>query len=187
MPIYALSARQAGPTSITLAWPSITGANSFTVLMSTSQFGVYSPVVSGITGYECTVGGLSTGTMYFFKVEATAFISTGTQVEVSEPIVVRARPLRPSWASASSGSRQGQIELNWGTVNECDGYAIYISDSPYGVFSLIEVLEGKGIDKVAINGLRSGDRYYFKIAAVSQAGAAKIPSVFTGIISAAAR
>ena len=183
LPKAVLGGNHVSPTAIKISWNAVAGAESYNLLMATSQSGTYNAIASSITATEFIAAGLSTGTTYYFKVEAVA----GEKKSMSDVLAVRARPLRPASANAAPGPKNGQITLNWGAVAECDGYAIYVSQSLTGTYSLKQVVSGKNTLSTTLSGFRSGETCYFKVVSFVQVGPAKVPSVYTGAIYSTAK
>src|SRR5262249_20701998 len=59
-----------GARKITLKWSSAAGAASYTIARSQSSGGPYATVASGVTGTSYQNTGLTSGTMYFYVVNA---------------------------------------------------------------------------------------------------------------------
>ena len=178
-----LTGSHISPSEIKLSWNAVIGATGYSVLSAPSQNGPYSALASLQAGTSYSVTGLSIGATNYYKVE-TALESGNIS---SNTLAIRARPLRPSSAGAASGPNTSQVSLNWGAVNECDGYAVYVSSQANGSYSLLETIEGSHNTSVVVSGLHSGGIYYFKIVAYVQIGPVKVPSVYTGVIATQAR
>jgi hypothetical protein len=64
---------------------------------------------------------------------------------------------------------------------------VYVSTSRTGTYTLKSVVSGRDSLSAQISGLKSGATYYFKVASYVQVGPAKVPSVYTGVVSAKAK
>ncbi|MCL1804370.1 MAG: fibronectin type III domain-containing protein, partial [Eubacteriaceae bacterium] len=178
-----MSVNHDSPTSVKVSWTSVPGAASYNLYQSSSATGAFTQIQTGLTGNSFIVTGLSTGSYYYFKAEAVV----GSEKIEALPIAVRARPLRPAFIKAATGSKAGQVVVTWDAVAQCDGYAIYYSTSQNGTYVLKTLIAGKNNTSGVVTGLRSGDTYYFKVVSYTQTSAAKIPSVYSGPVSAKAR
>ncbi|MCL1803983.1 MAG: hypothetical protein FWG30_10210 [Eubacteriaceae bacterium] len=125
------------------------------------------------------ISGLTTGEFYYF--EAIPY-SNDVKGIPSDILALRARPQRPATLSATPFSRG--VRLNWGGVNDCDGYAVYMSTSINGTYELYTLVAGRNNLSSSVTGLASGRTYYFKVCAYKQVGAKKVPSVYSGLVTA---
>jgi hypothetical protein len=180
----ALGASHASPSSISLNWTAVTGATGYNLYQASSSAGSYQLIASNTQSLGATATGLATGSYYWFKAAAVDAKGEGA---LSDPIQVRARPLRPASINAAPGSKTGSVKVSWGSVAECDGYAVYVSTSRTGTYTLKSVVSGRNSLSAQVTGLKSGATYYFKVASYVQVGPAKVPSVYTGVVSAKAK
>ena len=66
----------AGSGQVSLSWPAVTGAASYTLSYGTAP-GAYTATVTGLPGLTDTVTGLTNGTPYYFAVQAVNAGGTG--------------------------------------------------------------------------------------------------------------
>lgn len=60
--------------------------------------------------------------------------------------------------------RKGNVEINWEkTASQCDGYEIMYSQYPSFINNQVVDVNNKNAKKIALQGLKSGEFYYFKI------------------------
>ncbi len=169
------------PTSVTAA----AGAAQATVSWSAPV----SDGTSAITGYEVTpyvagvaqvatsvgvvttttVGGLTNGTTYTFRVAAKNVIGTGAQSIESNAVTPKAVPAVPTNVTATLGV--GQATVNWVAPASDGGSAItgydvtrYVGGVAYGTTSVGVVTQ------TTVSGLTNGTTYTFRVAAKNAAG-----------------
>jgi hypothetical protein len=180
----AIGASHASPTSVSLNWNAAAGATGYNLYQANSSTGNYQLIATNTPNLSAAATGLATGSYYWFKAAA---VDAKGEIAVSDPIQVRARPLRPASINAAAGSKTGSAKVSWGSVAECDGYAVYVSTSRTGAYTLKSVVSGRNSLSAQVAGLKSGATYYFKVASYVQVGPAKVPSVYTGVVSAKAK
>jgi hypothetical protein len=78
-------------------------------------------------------------------------------------------PAAPQGASASAGDHDGEIILSWNPVANARSYIVESSLDPANVASWTHVGISTSASKVVSN-LKSGTRYWFRVAAVSAGG-----------------
>lgn len=61
----------AGNASVTVSWSAVSGADSYTVKVSTATGGPYGTAAAGVTGTSYAHSGLTNGNTYFYVVSAT--------------------------------------------------------------------------------------------------------------------
>lgn len=156
-------------TQLTASWNAVTtpvAATSYNLRYSTSS-GMSSPTtITGVTGTSRAVTSLTTGTTYYFQVQAlnganpSAWSSTASGVP-AVPV--------PSCISLSGTTTTGT------TVNWCDvsGASYVIEYSTASNFSSVNcstptgcTTSASGTTSKAITGLQQGTRYYFRVKAV---------------------
>lgn len=151
-------------TQITVSWNAVTTpvpATSYTLRYSTSS-GMTSPTtISSISGTSRQVTGLTTGTTYYFQVQAVAGAqqSSWTSPPVSGVPIV---PV-PSCISATVNS-VSQITVNWCAVAGATSYTIHYSKASN--FSSYSTLAGATGTSQAVTGLQQGATWYFRVIAV---------------------
>jgi len=173
-------------SSITISWESVTGATGYNVYRSTTADGTYIFVSASAT-ISYTNTGLSSGTIYYYKVQAYNSVVTGTQ---SGYISVATLPNMPTGVTATANSTSS-ITVSWGSVTGADRYYIYRSAAASGAYSEIGTSETASY---ADNSLSSSTTYYYKIAAYNSGGigsqsnyasTATLPDVPTGVTATA--
>lgn len=93
---FSLTSAIAGDGQVTLTWPTVSGASSYTVSYATSSNGTYTPVSGSIASPQ-VVSGLTNGTTYYFKVSA---VNAGGSTDAS---IVSATPFAPMPSCTQTG------------------------------------------------------------------------------------
>jgi predicted phage tail protein len=182
-PTGLLAGTETGSNSIALSWdaPENDGGSAITgyeVYEGTTSGGesTSAPACTATTTLTCSVNGLTTGTQYFFFVEATNIAgSSGPSSEVSSVAGVNP-PSAPTGLEASTTEASGTVILDW-SAPENDGggaitsYEVYVGTSPGGESTTTPACTDTtpllGCDAF---GLINGTKYYFIVEATNAAG-----------------
>ena len=159
----------AGDKQVTLTWPSVTGATSYTLYWATST-GVTkttgTAIASATSPYTHT--GLTNGTPYYYVVTATK----GTE-ESKESPEASATPADsgttvspPVYLAAVAGDKQ--ITLTWGAVTGATTYTVYWSTST-GVTKTTGTAIASATSPYTHTGLTNGTPYYYVVTATKGA------------------
>ena len=125
--------------------------------------------VSDLTGPSHSVGGLSPGTTYYFRLYAInqfGAVSDPSEV-VSEDTQVAAPDGAPT-ISATANS-PSQITVSWSAVSGATSYTLQRSTSSTFASNVSSTPDLTGTS-LAVTGLNAGTRYYFRAFAVSPGG-----------------
>ena len=160
-------------TSITCTWSKVDIADSYFIYLSTTSGSFTSPI--GITPNTTTTNlfsGLTTGTHYYFRIEA--YKNTTPIPTISVPadfdMILAAGPTNFTTSTITATS----ITCTWNQVTSADSYKIYISTTSGSFTSPIDITP-KTTTTNLFSGLNPSTTYYFQIV-----------SVKTGTLSAAA-
>lgn len=147
-------------TDIKIKWSGITDATGYRLYRSTSENGTYVQI-KALSSTSYTDTGLTSGTLYYYKVRAYKKIS-GTNVysnysafKVGVPLLV------PFFTSVVSASNT-KINLTWNAVTGVTGYKLYRSDSQSGTYTCIKTITTTSFKDTE---LTEGKVYYYKIRA----------------------
>jgi len=159
-----LTATASGYNQIYLTWPSISGTSYYILSRSTSYSGSYSTVtVTPSTSYTDT--GLSSGTTYYYKVEAIN--SSGSYIYYSNITNATANSSSSSGNLTATSSGSNQIYLSWPTISGTTYYILSRSTSYSGSYSTVTITPSTGYTDT---GLSTGTTYYYKVEAINSSG-----------------
>jgi fibronectin type 3 domain-containing protein len=152
----------AGSGQVALSWTASAGneASSYSLYEGTTSGGESgTPVQTGITGTSQTVGGLSAGGAYYFKVAGVNSSGTGA---LSAEVSVTLPPTTPTNLAATAG--KAEVMLTWTASSGASDYYVYYGTSSGNATTKSAAVTGTS---TAITGLSSGTTYYFVVKAYS--------------------
>lgn len=167
-------------TQITVTWPDIQYETSYSLQYTTNGSSWTSPAPTTISGIAAnttsyTVSGLTTGTQYFFRLQALASADTSDWSATANAITVLPAPA----CVATSGSSNTQIVPDW---NASVGAVTY--NVQYGPGSYSSQSTGITGTSLTINGLNNGTTYISRVQAVNGSNTsawANCPNRTTGV------
>ncbi len=156
----------AGVQQVVLSWTAVPLAASYTVKYGTAPGGPYTTTLPGITGTGTTVTGLTSGTSYYFVVDAVN--AGGTSLDSAEKTAIPTFPLPATPANVVATSGDTLAGLSWNAVPGATSYNIKYGTTntgPYGT-----VISGVTGTSSTVTGLTDGTQYYFVVSAVGPGG-----------------
>ncbi|HWY23282.1 MAG TPA: fibronectin type III domain-containing protein, partial [Nevskia sp.] len=156
----------AGSGSVTLRWTASPNATTYYIYKSTTAGGEAPPAVTSASGSSTsiTIGGLSNGTTYFFKIKASN--GGGTSAYSNEASTIAGPALAPTNVTASAAATPGRVTLNWTASANATTYYIYKSTTSGGEAPpAVLAVSGGSSTTATVTGLTSGTRYFFEIKA----------------------
>lgn len=159
-------AASSGDSRADLKWLKTPGASSYNVYIADSGSGSFSKLWS-LTGTAYSATGLTNGKTYNFIIKAVNAAGEGPSSDIAEakPVEISAPPVPPS----SLGTYPGDMFVNliWPASSGALGYTVYQSFSETGTYFPVGTIND--LNYRAIN-LQNGVTYWFKVAAVNEAG-----------------
>lgn len=157
-----LDAVAVGPTSIYLFWDPVLYGETYTVYRSLSERGFYEPIGTS-TGIDYVDDTCTPEVPYFYRVIATDDLG----YFIAESKAVSAQTAYPiPYAVDAETLSDSSIKVTWTPVDDVDGYVVYRSTTPDGVYEEVGTPTGA---EFTDTGLTSNTDYYYKVA-VSVAG-----------------
>jgi fibronectin type 3 domain-containing protein len=148
-----------------LNWAASAGATSYTISYGTTQGGPYPTVLTGVTGTNDTITGLTNGTTYYFVVSAVDSAGAGANSTEANTTPV-AVPNTPANLVATSGN--GQVVLTWSASTGATSYTVSYGTTSGGPYPT--VLTGITNPTDTITGLTNLTAYYFVVSAQNSTG-----------------
>lgn len=122
------------PTSVTLSWTAVTGADGYNIYRATIATGPYT-FINTTTGTTYTDTGLMPNTTYFYQITT---LQDNVEGETSDPIEAITEalpaPITPTGLTATPQSPT-TILLNWTPVTGASYYNVYRSTTANGPFT----------------------------------------------------
>jgi hypothetical protein len=101
--------------------------------------------------------------------DETKILSAGVHVKSTAASPSASETVAPAGLSASAGDHEGEIDLIWDKAKGAKSYVLERSPDPPTASSWAhEAVSPKS--SATVNGLTSGTRYWFRVAAVTSAG-----------------
>jgi len=175
-----LKAVSAGYNSNKLTWTAVAGATGYSLYRSTSPTSGFT-YIKTVTSATYTNTGLTTGTTYYYKIEAYTMVGT-TKIYSAFTSVVSAKPIpaTPTGLTAARASATS-IKISWNAVTGATGYAMYRSTSSTSGFTYVKTVTSASYTNT---GLTTGTTYYYQIKAYTTVGTTKIFSTATAAVGA---
>ena len=170
--LFNITSSDITTTTIDLDWGTIIGADSYTVQRSSSStFSSVSQTYSNIGRSEYTVTGLSSNTLYYFRVRAEGITSitdsAWSNIESSttnEEVDLTQLSTPTLFNITSSDITTTTIDLDWGIIINNNTYTVQRSSSS-DFSSVSQTYFNISSSEYTVTGLSSGILYYFRVKA----------------------
>ena len=154
-----------GVGQIVVSWNASPGATQYSVFMGTAAGGEAATPVQTVPGLQVPVTGLSSGSKYYFYVQAQTPI--GPSMPSVESSATPLSPPGPTNLSATAGANE--VTLTWSAAANAMTYDVYAGTSPGGEAATPVQAAISGLSTV-ISGLTGGTQYYYTVRAETPAG-----------------
>ena len=166
--------------SINVKWGSIAGASKYEVYRATSSVGLYT-LVSTTTAISYTNSGLTSNSIYYYKVRAYRLIGK-VKVYSAYSSVLSAKPMPATPVAVKAASiAYNSINIRWNAVYGVSGYEVYKATGSKGSCTLVSTTAGLSYNNT---GLMTNTSYYYMVRAYRLIGTAKVYSGFSALVSA---
>ena len=174
-PPTGLAVSSISPTSVTLSWPAVSGATSYSLYSGTAASSL-TLNTQNIATTSITVSGLTTNTNYYFALTATNSLGTSAQSSPLGPITpALSVPGAPSGLSAVPSN--GSVSLSWTAPNNggsaITGYTIKYATTPGGAATSSSSISTASTS-ATVNSLVNGTTYYFQVLATNAKGSSAL-------------
>lgn len=177
--VISLSSNSLSFTSVNITWNAIQNATSYTLARAKDANFTTEYVTTSLTTPGTAVTGLSIGTQYFLRVQASNGISQVTNW--SNTLNVQTLSLNAPVITSVTGGNTSLIPT-WNSVANATSYQLqYSTTNPFTSTTTINNITGTSR---ALTGLLQGQNYYFQVIAVNgsyNSPASTITSATTGV------
>jgi fibronectin type 3 domain-containing protein len=162
--VPTLQSVTAGDAQVTVTYTASLGASSYTIYYTTTAGGeATGSQYAGQIQTTVTIGGLTNGTKYYFKVAA---VGTGGSSAMSNELSATpmgAAPAAPTLQTATAGT--SQVALTWTASAGATSYTLYRSTTAGGeaTGTAIPNISTTSYTNTALTG---GTKYYYKVVAL---------------------
>lgn len=169
------------PTVLTFDWNESSGAESYTMQVSTSN--TFSPLVVNreeLTGTSSEVTALSPGTVYFWRVNARNSAGSSAWSEIWSFATQGDRPSAPILVAPANGAtgQPASLTFSWNSVPEAVDYQLQVA--PNAEFTgPIPVDATLTTTSREVTGLSSGTLYYWRVRARNSSGNGNWSEIWT--------
>ncbi len=161
------------PVSLSLNWGAVTGAATYSVLVSTAaNFATTVSSQTGIAGLTASLSGLANSTTYYWEVNAANIGGTSNWSAVWNFTTIIAIPGVPQLsAPANNAAAQPvSLSLSWGSVSGATGYVLMVSTAANFATTAVSQT-GFAAAQYALTGLANNVTYYWEVGATNVNGA----------------
>ena len=155
-------------------------SSKYEVYRATSSVGKYT-LISTTTAISYTNSGLTSNSVYYFKVRAYRLIgSVKVYSGYSSVLSAKPMPATPTALKAAATS-YNSINIRWNAVYGVSGYEVYKATGSKGSCTLVSTTTGVSYNST---GLMTNTSYYYMVRAYRLNGNVKIYSGFSALVSA---
>ncbi|HEV8538637.1 MAG TPA: glycosyl hydrolase family 18 protein [Bacteroidota bacterium] len=180
------NAASAISTSPTLSWNAAAGASSYRVQLSTSSsFATMKVDKSGIASTSYAVSGLSSGIVYYWRVNATNNTGSSNWSGVYTFTTAPVAPSKPVLASPVNGATNLATTptLSWNAATGATSYRLQVSMSSSFPSTIVDK-SAITSTAYATSSLASSTKYYWRVNATNTGGTSAWSNVFSFTTSA---
>ena len=172
------------PVNITLSWNQSANAATYGIQVSTtSSFATFVINENGLINPTKSLTGLSQGTTYYWRINATNTSGTSqwspaySFSTVAAPVILPTAPTLISPANLSTAQLTSPT-LSWSAVNGTINYGLQISTNANFSTTIVN-LTGLTTLNTLVSGLTAGTTYYWRVNASNSAGVGPWSAVFS--------
>jgi hypothetical protein len=159
--------------ALTVSWGSVATATSYSVQVSAATtFAVLTVNQTGVIAADLAVAGLTAGTTYYWRANATDGTSTSVWSTVWSFTVATTAPAAPVLAAPANNAANEptSLTISWNAAARATGYEAQLSTVSTFATTVFDQAGVTGLN-AAVTGLVSGTTYYWRVDASNAAGA----------------
>ena len=164
-------------SAIALSWSKVAGSNIRYYVFSYNPGTKKYTCLGYTTGTSYTVKKLSSGTTYYYAVQA--YNTTAKKWGKVSPVLTTATKPGTPTLKAVAGTRKAT--LSWNRQNGVTGYLLYMATSKNGKYTKIATLKGNTKVSYTKTGLTKGRYYYFKVIAYKTVGSTNLYGAYSSV------
>ncbi|MDD6526572.1 MAG: fibronectin type III domain-containing protein [Oscillospiraceae bacterium] len=164
-------------SAIALSWSKVAGSNIRYYVFSYNPGTKKYKTLGYTTGTSYTVKKLSSGTTYYYAVQA--YNTTAKKWGKVSPVLTTATKPGTPTLKAVAGTRKAT--LSWNRQNGATGYLLYMATSKNGKYTKIATLKGNTKVSYTKTGLTKGRYYYFKVIAYKTVGSTNLYGAYSSV------
>lgn len=181
LPAPAVSTASASYNSVRVSWNGVEGAQKYYVYRCKSNGAVLKTWTLGSTARRLTDTGLTTGTVYYYKVRGYKAVNGtsyyGDYSTLKSGVPTLSRPATPSVGRASRTS----VKVKWKGISGETGYQVYRASSLNGKYSRVKSVKMASAKyPYAKIKTKRKVKYYYKVRAYKKVGSRTVYSSFSG-------
>jgi fibronectin type 3 domain-containing protein len=164
---------------IKISWDSVGGATAYKLYRATSKAGPYKRIAT-LKSTFCTNTGVTTGTTYYYKVEAYR-LSGSTYIYSPFSDIVSAKTVLGTPQSVKTSAQSyNKIKITWKAVAGRTKYELWRSTSKSGPFTRLKITSYTYYTNTSI---KTGTTYYYRVRAYRLVSGKKVYGAYSKIAS----
>ncbi len=169
----SVKAASAAYNKVKISWNKAADASGYEVYQYNAKTKKYVKVAT-VKGTSYTKSGLTTGTVYSYKVRAYKTIDK-KNIYGSYSKTVSAKPSLGKVAGVKTVNISGKaVKVTWKKVSGANGYKLYRSTKKNGSYKLVKTVKGSKAVKYTNKKLKKGKTYFYKVRAYKTVGKKKV-------------
>ena len=169
----------AGYNKLKLTWSKVSGATAYKIYRATSKSGSYKKIAE-TSELTYSNADLSFNKTYYYKIKAVRKTSTVNVTSAYSSRVDKKTNLSKAKNLTVSKVSYNKLKITWNKVSGAKGYYVYRSTSEKGTYKKVATVKGTSYTN---SKLKTGTKYYYKIAAYRKSGSKNITGYMTSAVS----
>ncbi len=170
---------------IRILWNEVDGAEGYQIWRADSEDGTYAIVKTIADGSTAAYSntGLESGHTYYYKMRAYTTVDGSKVFGVfSDVVAVPVMPETVTFENVYSNATY-RVRILWDEVDGAAGYQIWGADSEDGTYAIVKTITDGSTTAYSNTGLASGQTYYYKMRAYSEADGSKVYGAYSETVA----